>query len=206
MHKELFSKDSMEGTDMKQKTPLSDEGIVRLYWERSESAITYTDQKYGGYCRHIARNILFNESDTEECVNDTYLDAWESMPPHRPTVLSTFLGKITRRIAIDRIRYANAEKRGGGELPLVLDELADCVADMSDVEAEIEEREGIRLIRDFLLALPSTERRVFLCRYWYMDTVSSISSAFGFSEGKTTSMLHRTRIKLRRFLESEGYL
>lgn len=191
---------------MKQKTTLSDEGIVRLYWERSESAITCTDQKYGGYCRHIARNILFNEADTEECVNDTYLDAWDSMPPHKPTVLSAFLGKITRRIAIDRVRYANAEKRGGGELPLVLDELSDCVADTSDVEAMIEEREGVRLIRVFLLTLPNTERRIFLRRYWYMDSVGTIAAVFGFSESKTTSMLHRTRIKLRRFLESEGYL
>lgn len=191
---------------MKRNTQLSDESIVRLFWERSESAIVHTDRKYGRYCRHIARNILFDESDTEECVNDTYLDAWESMPPHRPAVLSTFLGKITRRIAIDRVRYDNAQKRGGGEMPLVLDELTDCVADSADVASVIEERESARLIRSFLRTLPQTERRVFLCRYWYMDPVAAIAAAFGFSESKTASMLHRTRSKLRRFLESEGYL
>ena len=190
---------------MKQPKPMPDERIVALYWARSESAITETASKYGGYCRAIAYNILFDAQDAEESVNDTYLDAWDSMPPHKPRVLSTFLGKITRRISIDRWRYLHAEKRGGGQMEAVLDELCDC-ASPDDVESAIEENEMARLIRVFLGAQPTTERRVFLCRYWYMASVTDIARAFGFSESKTASMLHRTRKKLRDLLESEGYL
>jgi RNA polymerase sigma-70 factor (ECF subfamily) len=191
---------------MKQPKPMPDERIVALYWSRAESAITETDVKYGTYCRSIASNILYDTQDAEESVNDTYLDAWESMPPHKPTVLSTFLGKITRRIAIDRWRRKHAGKRGGGEMDLVLDELADCIADSDDVETVMDERETARIIREFLDALSVIERRVFLRRYWYMDSIAGIALAFGFSESKITSMLHRIRIRLREKLESEGCL
>ena len=190
---------------MKQRNQMPDERIVALYWSRSETAISETDQKYGSYCRAIARNILSDREDTEECVNDTYLDAWNSIPPHKPTVLSTFLGKITRRISIDRWRYRHAEKRGGGQMPAILDELSDC-ASPEDVESVIEEQEMARLIAAFLDGLSADERRVFLCRYWYMESVSDIARAYGFTSSKTASMLHRTRGKLRTFLESEGYL
>lgn len=190
---------------MKQPKPMPDERIVALYWSRAENAITETDVKYGSYCRSIAYNILYDTQDAEESVNDTYLDAWESMPPHKPTVLSTFLGKITRRISIDRWRYRHAEKRGGGQMPAILDELSDCASPF-DVESVIEEHEMARLIGAFLDGLPRDERRVFLCRYWYMESVSDIARAYGFTSSKTASMLHRTRSKLRTFLESEGYL
>ena len=115
---------------------MDDQRIVELYWERSEQAISETQSKYGSYCYSIAYNILNNNEDAEESVNDTYNDAWNSIPPHRPSILSTFLGKITRRISIDRWRKHNAEKRGGGEMPLVLDELQECVADEKTVTAE----------------------------------------------------------------------
>ena len=190
---------------MKRNTSLSDETIVALYWSRSETAISETEVKYGSYCRSIARNILSDREDTEECVNDTYLDAWNCMPPHKPTVLSTFLGKITRRISIDRWRRKNAEKRGGGVMDAVLDELYDC-ASPDDTETALEQNEMARLIGTFLDGLPKDERRVFLCRYWYMESVSDIARAYGFTTGKTASMLHRTRGKLRTFLEGEGYL
>lgn len=188
------------------KNQTSDEHIVELYLQRSESAIKETAEKYGGYCQRIAYNILMNREDAEESVNDTWLDAWRSIPPHKPSVLSTFLGKITRRISIDRWRKKQAGKRGGGELDLVLDELSDCISGELDVEAEIERREMARIIREFLDTLPVTERRVFLCRYWYMDSVDDIAGSFGFSRSKTASMLHRTRTKLRAKLESEECL
>lgn len=191
---------------MKKSNQASDDYIVELYLQRSESAIRETAEKYGYYCHSIAYNILMNREDAEESVNDTWLDAWRSIPPHKPTVLSTFLGKITRRISIDRWRKKQADKRGGGEMNLVLDELADCISTADDVEAEIEQHEMARIIREFLDTLPAAERRVFLRRYWYMDSVAVIAASFGFSESKTASMLHRTRIKLRAKLESEEYL
>ena len=185
---------------------MPDDRIVELYWQRSESAIRETSDKYGDYCHHIAYNILYNREDTEESVNDTWLDAWNSMPPHKPSFLSTFLGKITRRISINRWRKKHAGKRGGGEMALVLDELEDCVSDPTDVEITIEQQEMARVIRAFLDAMPTIERRVFLKRYWYMESIAQIAKEFRFSESKTASMLHRTRKKLRAKLESEGYL
>ncbi len=157
------------------------------------------------YCYSIAYNILHNSEDAEESVNDTYTDAWNSMPPHRPSVLSTFLGKITRRISIDRFRHRTAEKRGGGELPLVLDELGDCVADDVSIEEIFERQRLAEVVNAFLRSLPDTERRVFLCRYWYMDPIASISKQFRFSESKVQSMLFRTRGKLRIVLVKEGF-
>lgn len=184
---------------------MEDEHIVELYWKRSESAINETVLKYGSYLKSISYNILVDHEDAEECVNDTYHSAWNSMPPHRPSMLSTFLGKITRRISIDCWRKKNAEKRGGGEIPLVLDELEDCVSGTGGVEDEIERKELIKLFNSFLSTLPVIERRVFLCRYWYMDSIKSIAGKFGFSESKVASMLHRTRAGLRALLEKEGY-
>ena len=184
---------------------MDDERIVELYWKRNENAISETATKYGSYLNSISYNILVNIEDAQECVNDTYHDAWNSMPPHRPSILSTFLGKITRRISIDRWRKYQAAKRGGGEITLALEELEDCIAGTSHVEKEFERQELINLINRFLRSLPDTERRVFMCRYWYMDSIPSISKQFGFSQSKVTSMLHRTRGKLRAQLVKEGY-
>ena len=184
---------------------MEDEQIVSLYWSRSETAITETASKYGSYLSTISYNILADREDARECVNDTYHDAWNTMPPHRPSVLSTFLGKITRRISIDRRRKQNADKRGGGEFPLALEELEECVSGSGTIEGEMERRELVSLINNFLGTLPAAERRVFLCRYWYLDSIPDISRQFGFSRSKTASMLHRTRAKLRTVLEKEGY-
>ena len=184
---------------------MDDDRIVALYWSRSEAAITETAAKYGSYLRSISFSILGSREDAQECVNDTYHDAWNTMPPHRPSVLSAFLGKITRRISIDRWRKRNAEKRGGGELPLALEELEACVSGSGSVEDEVQRKELEQLLDRFLDALPVTERRVFLRRYWYLDSVQSIARQFGFSRSKTASMLHPTRAKLRALLEKEGY-
>ncbi len=196
----------MERPKQKQTALQNDDRIVELYWERSESAISETAAKYGNYCHYIAYNILYNHEDAEESVNDTYMDAWNNMPPHKPSILSTFLGKITRRISIDRWRNKHAGKRGGGEADLVLDELEDCVSDPTSAESVIEQKEMARIIKEYLDCLPSLERRIFMCRYWYMDSISSIAVQFGFSDSKIASMLHRTRKKLRDKLKNEGYL
>ena len=184
---------------------MDDDRIVALYWSRSEAAITETAAKYGSYLRSISFSILGSREDAQECVNDTYHDAWNAMPPHRPSVLSASLGKITRRNSIDRWRKRNAEKRGGGELPLALEELEECVSGSGSVEDAVQRKELEQLLDRFLDTLPVTERRVFLRRYWYLDSVQSIAWQFGFSQSKTASMLHRTRAKLRALLEKEGY-
>ena len=184
---------------------MEDSRIVDLYWQRNEDAISETASKYGKYLRSISYQILSNAQDAEECVSDTYHDAWNTMPPHRPSVLSTFLGKITRRISIDLWRRYNAEKRGSGEIAIVLDELEECVSGSESVEKEVEQKELIKKINDFLAALSDNERHIFLCRYWYLDSVSSIAKQFCFMESKVTSMLYRTRTKLRMLLEKEGY-
>lgn len=185
---------------------MEDECIVELYWTRSENAISETSTKYGKYCYTVAYHILSSAEDAEESVNDTYLDAWNSMPPHRPAILSTFLGKITRRIAIDRWRGRDAKKRGGGEVVLTLEELAECVSSKYDVEREIEEQELIGALNTFLGKLSKDERDVFICRYFFLMPLSDICNKFQFGSSKVKSMLSRTRNKLRNYLMKEGLI
>ena len=184
---------------------MEDARIIDLYWQRDESAISETAAKYGKYLHSISYGILRNEEDAEECVSDTYAGAWQAMPPHRPSVLSAFLGKITRRISISLWRKRSAEKRGGGETALALDELEECVSGEGDAESEAERRELREKLNAFLRALPPTERQVFLRRYWFMDPVADIAGRFACSESRIKSMLYRTRKKLRAMLEEEGY-
>lgn len=184
---------------------MDDKGIVGLYYDRNERAVDETAKKYGSYCFSIAHNILGSREDAEESVNDTYWDAWNSIPPHRPNSLALFLGKITRRISIDRYRRRNAQRRGGGEMELVLDELYQCIAHDADVEKEFEKRRLTQVINGFVKSLPTSEQKVFLCRYWYMDSIPSISKRFGYSESKVKSMLYRTREKLKEKLRKEGW-
>ena len=184
---------------------MDDKSIIDLYFRRSEEAILQTDKKYGRYCYSIAYNILTNKEDAEESVSDTYMAAWKSIPPRCPSVLSTFLGKITRHVSIDRWRERSAAKRGGGEAPLALEELKDCISGMQDVEMEYERKEIITAYIKFLDALPVTERRVFLCRYWYVESIETIAGKFGFSHSKVKTMLHRIRRKLRNQFAKEGF-
>ena len=183
---------------------MEDHAIIELYWERSEEAISKTAAKYGGYCYTIAYNILSNNEDAEESVNDTWLAAWNTMPPRRPKLLAAFLGKMTRHISLDRWKNRTARKRGGGEVPLVLEELEECISGEDSVEKEYLQKEFAKTLNQFMEYLPEMERKVFLCRYWYMDSIEDIAECFGFSESKVTSMLHRTRGKLRKMLEQEG--
>ncbi len=180
--------------------------IVELYWNRSEKAIAETSAKYGKYCYSIAYHILMNAEDAEESVNDTWLDAWNAMPPHRPSVLSTFLGKLTRRISIDRWRERSAKKRGGGEMPLVLEELEGCIISGQDIEHEVLEQELVGALDGFLSKLPDTERDVFVCRYFFLLSVAEICEKFHFSQSKVKSMLSRTRRRLFAYFEKEGLI
>ena len=185
---------------------MEDEKIIELFWNRSESAISETAQKYGNYCYSIAYNILTNSEDAEESVSDTYMAAWKAMPPRRPSILASFLGKITRHLSIDRWRSRHRYKRGGGEIVLALEELEDCIADSQTVEMALERKQLAVVFNRFLDSLPEMDRRVFLCRYWYLDPIADIAGYYGFSVSKVTSMLHRTRKKLRTTLEKEGLL
>lgn len=184
---------------------MEDQGILALFFARSEQAIAETDKKYGGYCYSIAYNILCNREDSEESVSDTYLAAWNTIPPRRPDFLNAFLAKMTRHISIDRWRKRSAKKRGGGEMILALEELGQCV-DPKDVETELSKKELTRVLNGFLSSLPETERNVFLCRYWYLDPIQTIAEVSGFSQSKVTSMLHRLRGRLRKRLSEEGYV
>ncbi len=182
---------------------MDDKSIVDLYWSRSENAIAETDKKYGKYCFRIAYNVLASNEDAEESVNDTYMKAWETIPPRCPSVLTAFLGRITRNISISRWRARSAAKRGGGEITIALEELDECIAHRQSVESAFLYQETVRAFRKFLDTLPSTERDVFLRRYFFLDPVASISEDFGFSQSKVKSMLYRTRLKLRSVLEME---
>ncbi len=185
---------------------MEDQAILQLYFDRSETAIVQTDAKYGPYCYAIAYRILTDREDSEECVSDTYLAAWNNIPPRRPSVLATFLGKITRFISINRWKSRSAYKRGGGEMDLALEELSECVAGGQNPEEACAHKETVKAIRQFLDTLPEAERRVFLRRYWYLDSTKEICQRYGFSESKVKSMLHRVRKKLHSRLEQEGLL
>ncbi len=185
---------------------LDDHQIIDLFWKRSEQAISETDAKYGGFLYRIAFHALANREDAEESVNDTYLAAWNTMPPHRPAVLMAFLGKLTRRISINRWHAMAAYKRGGGQIPLALEELAECQSGAPNAEEIAIGKESYAALNRFLDRLPETERKVFLRRYFLLDPVAEIAEHFHFSEAKVTSMLHRTRLKLRKAMKEEGYL
>lgn len=184
---------------------MEDERIVALYWERSEDAIRQTQSKYDNYCMGIAGRILSNHEDARECVNDTYLAAWDAIPPQRPAVLSTFLGKLTRRISIDRWRALTADKRGGSAVTVALEELEACIPGGTDPVKEVEAKELARTISSFLRTLPYIQRKVFLMRYFEMADLTRIQEEFRISNSKAKSMLHRTRKKLKTYLQEEGY-
>lgn len=185
---------------------MDDKAILDLYWSRSETAIAETDAKYGAYCFTIAYNILNNREDSEESVSDTYMAAWNSMPPKRPAVLSAFLGKITRYISLDHWKKRSRLKRGSGEVALCLEELGDCVSGRESTEDALVRKETLAAVNHFLSTLSETERKVFLCRYWYLDPVKDIAQRFGFSPNQTSVLLRRVRQKLNAHLAKEGLL
>ena len=184
---------------------MDDAGIIQLYWDRNEQAIKATSDQYGRYCRAIAKNILSSVEDAEECVNDTYLSAWNAIPPHRPEQLSTFLGRITRNLSFNRYRHDRAEKRGGGEMALILDELTDCVSDTDTVEQAIDRQELGRAVNAFVRGLPTAKRSIFVRRYWYADAVSTIAEDCGMRPGAVSKALERTRTQLKAYLTERGF-
>ena len=185
---------------------MEDQEIVELYFRRDEQAIVQTDRKYGPYCYSVAYNVLSDQEDARECVSDTYLAAWNRIPPARPSLLGAFLGKITRHLSIDRWRRRSAYKRTGGQMAFALEELGE-IADRGETpEDTVGRKELAAAVNRFLQALPQRERSVFLCRYWYLDSVAEIAIRFGFSTSKVKSMLYRIRQQLRQTLEQEGLL
>lgn len=185
---------------------MRDAEILDLYWMRDERAIAETQERYGSYCRSIARRILNDREDADECVNDTWMRAWNAIPPGRPEHLNLFLGTITRNLALDRWKRRNTMKRGGGETVLVLDELAECVPAAHNTEEEVEAAELSRLLNQFLHTLPERECNVFLRRYWYVEEYESIARRYGMKLNTVKTSLFRTRGKLKVFLEREGVL
>ena len=184
---------------------MEDTEIVSLYWDRDESAIRETETKYDRYLTKIAYNILADLEDSRESVNDTYMAAWESMPPHRPTVLSAYLAKLTRRISIDRFRYRTRDKRMASEYAISLSELSDCVSGGNTTEEII----NVKLLADTIgiyLRLQSPEARTaFLGRYYFLDPIREVARYCGMSESKCKSLLHRTRVGLKDYLRKEGF-
>ena len=185
---------------------MNDEQIVELYWQRDESAVAVTQEKYNAYLLKIAYNILNNHEDSEESVNDTYLAAWNSIPPQKPAVLSTYLGKLTRRISISLFRRKNADKRQGGEFALSFSEIEDVMEGNMEPEKEMEAQILGELLNKFLRSLKSDERRTFIGRYYYMDPLKEVAAYCGMSEGKAKTMLFRTRVKLKEYLREEGFM
>ena len=182
---------------------MEDTDILRLYLERSEAAISETDIKYGKLCRYVAMNILANREDSEECVNDTYLSVWNSIPPQRPGRFQVFISRITRNLALKKYEFLSAAKRNPEAL-CSLSELDDCVSGAESVESELENRRIERAISAFLWQQTAEKRNIFIRRYWYFEPIQTICRRTGFCSGKVTSMLYHTRQKLRTYLESEG--
>lgn len=183
---------------------MEDEKIIELFFERSQQAIVETEIKYSRMCMYIAKNIVFSEEDAEECVNDTYLAAWNSIPPTRPRILSAYIAKITRNLAMKKITYANAKKRAA-KLTISLEEMDSCFASSGGVVTEFEYQEFAKCLEKFLRKQNYISRNIFLRRYWFMDSVSDIADRFCVSENKVRSELKKIKEKLKKFLAKEGY-
>lgn len=185
---------------------MQDMEIVELYWNRDEAAIERTQEKYGRYLVKIAYNILTDMEDSKESVNDTYYSAWKSMPPHKPQVLSTYLGKLTRQISIDVFRKKNSKKRKHSQYALSLSELEECISGSETPHQMMELGLLAQAIGAYLSSISKEARILFVCRYFYMDSLSEIAQYTGNSESKVKSSLYRTRKNLKSYLEMEGFV
>ena len=183
---------------------MEDTCIIDLYWNRSEQAIQESDLKYGNYCSTIAMNICANKEDTEECVSDTWLAAWNTIPPKRPSILSAFFGAITRNAAINKLRRNRSEKRGGGKIDLVYEELEDSIPARETVETTMEAKELTAFLDSFLKKLRPIERNLFIARYYYLIPQPEIARRLGCSEGKVRTTLYRLRKHLAEELKEAG--
>lgn len=184
---------------------MTDQQIIELYWQRNEEAIRESDEKYGRYCLVVANTILLDEQDSEECVSDTWLRAWSAIPPQRPNVLKMFFAKITRNLSVDRLKAKTAQKRGGGEVVLILEELQECIASQGNAESEYMGKELGGSINRFVRALPEREGNLFIRRYFFGENVGSIAKRYGLTAHNTVVILSRVRQKLKHHLEQEGF-
>ena len=185
---------------------MEDSKIIDLYWARSDDAIRETSAKYGGYCRTIAFSILSDHGSSEECVNDTWLAAWNTIPPSRPGILSAYLGRITRRIAVSRWRSMTAKKRGGLGADTVFEELEESICDGTDPDRTVDKIVLDQVLDRFLSSLPAEQRIIFVQRYWYFLSIKEIACAVDISESKVKMSLLRSRNRLKELLEKEGLL
>lgn len=183
---------------------MNDSEIIDLYWNRQEDAITQSQIKYGNYCQSIALRILGSQADSEECVNDALFRVWNSIPPHRPALLRTFLGKITRNLALDRLDHLSAAKRGNSQVTLALEELSECIPGNFSVEDAVDGMELTALLNRFLSDLPAQKRVIFLQRYWYLRSVKEIARDQNITESNVKMSLKRTRDLLKAKLQEEG--
>lgn len=183
---------------------MTDQTIIELFWQRSEEAIRSTAQKYGAYLMKIAMNILSHYEESEECVSDTYFTAWNQIPPTRPQRLLPYLGRITRCLALNRYDYLTAQKRNS-ELTLQLSELEECLSGTDSPELQYESGELAGAISAFLRTQSADARNIFIRRYWFSDSIALIADRFQISESKVKTTLFRTRNRLRKYLEGEGY-
>ncbi len=184
---------------------MHDNRIIELFFARDEAAIAESERKYGSYCRAAAMRIVGNEPDAEEILNDTYLRAWNSIPPERPVHLRLFLAKIARNLAINRLKEQSRQKRGGGEAELCLHELAEFLPSPERIESEYEERELVKKINLCLRTLPERDAGIFINRYFHVEETAAIARKYGMTLAATQKILQRTKAKLKAFLISKGY-
>ena len=185
---------------------MEDKGIIDLYFQRDESAIRETDQKYGHYCFTVAWNILFDREDSQECVNDTYRKTWDLIPPNRPAFLKFFLAKITRGFALNMLRTQTREKRGGTQYDSAVEELENVLSGGHNPEEEFRASELAKELNRFLSGLKEKDRNIFVRRYFYLESGKKIAERYGLSENNVNVILNRTRNQLRDYLRKEGWL
>ncbi len=185
---------------------MTDDEIIDLYWKREETAITESEIQYGRYCYSISYRILNSHEDSKECVNETWLNAWNVIPPQRPDKLSLFLGRITRNLSFDKFRADRAAKRGGGEIAFVLEELEECLPAVNKTEKAALDKELIEVINRFLYSLPNRECNIFLLRYWYSNPLKEIALKLSMTENNVKASLFRSRTKLKAYLEKEDII
>ena len=183
---------------------MEDREIIELYWSRSESAISRTAEKYGRYAHKIAYSILGSFEDSEECVNDTYIKVWNSIPPQRPNSLTAYIGRIVRNLSLDKYRSYTADKRGAGYTTSVLEELESCIPSADDGRSFDDQLALTEILNCFLMNLPPQTRKVFMSRYWYFNSIKEIAKEHRMTEGKVKMLLLRTRRELKKHLEKEG--
>ena len=183
---------------------MNDNELIELYFSRAENAISETDARYGTYCRGLAFGILGSHEDSEECVNDTYLKLWNTIPPTRPLRFCAYIAGIARNLALNMRRAMTAKKRGGGDTELAFDEISECLPAKETVEDAYDGNELVRTLNSFLAGLTHEKQKIFMLRYYHFRSIADIASELNITEEKVRTTLHRTREKLRVYLEKEG--